>query len=69
MTDFNRREGTDANFPTVEIIRTANGYIVRPPMEYHRCEYANYADFYVFNDFGKMTDKLDELLNPEKYRK
>ena len=60
---------SDPRLPTVEIIRTANGYIVRPPYDKHGGYESNYADFFVFNDFNKLVDKLDELLNPEKYRK
>lgn len=47
-----------------EVVRTQNGYIVRPPPAFHKGNCSDPHDCYVFNDYQKMADKLFELLNP-----
>lgn len=49
---------------SVEILRVANGYVLRPPYDMRRNSDGASEEVFVFNDYQKMYDKLFELLNP-----
>lgn len=55
-------------YETLEITRTANGYIVRPPYQLHKNMGPDPQDTYVFNDYQKLCDKLFELLNAKEQK-
>lgn len=45
-----------------EIVKVRNGYVVHLGWSYNK-NGMNWEEVYVFNDYGKMVDKLFELLN------
>lgn len=49
----------------VEVRKTANGYMVMPAYSFPRGDRIPDSHIYVFNDFGKMFDKLQELLSQQ----
>lgn len=49
-----------------EVIRTQNGYIIKPASER---SYSVLDEVYVYTNFQDMADKLFDLLNPQEQPK
>lgn len=50
---------------TYEIVKCANGYIVRPAYDYSKGCSFDPKTVYVFESYSRMMDKLLELLDKE----